>query len=170
MKRWLLQAMLMAWTAGAQAFTGIVTHVTDGDTVWVGPAHQRGGAQAVKVRLRGIDAPEICQAWGPQAKAALESRVLHRRVQVHVSATDTYERKVGTLKLDGEDVAAWMVAEGHAWNDGYRRRKEGYAALEQQAMKAGRGLFADRDAMPPRRFRQQHGSCAMPATVPGLMR
>ena len=40
------------------AWPGVVTHVSDGDTVWVQPLQ---GGEAYKVRLLGIDAPEICQ-------------------------------------------------------------------------------------------------------------
>jgi endonuclease YncB( thermonuclease family) len=36
------------------AWPGIVTHVSDGDTVWVQPLQ---GGEAHKVRLLGIDAP-----------------------------------------------------------------------------------------------------------------
>ena len=47
--------------AQARSFEGVVTHVTDGDSLWVRPAS--GGAPR-QIRLQGIDAPEICQAFG----------------------------------------------------------------------------------------------------------
>ena len=51
-----------------QAFYGTVTFVTDGDTLWVAPA--QGGAVR-KLRIDGLDAPEICQAGGVAARAVL---------------------------------------------------------------------------------------------------
>ncbi|MBS0437681.1 MAG: thermonuclease family protein, partial [Proteobacteria bacterium] len=60
----------LAIAGPAQALTGIVTHVSDGDTVWV----KRDDAprrKPVKLRLAGIDAPERCQPWGAEASAAL---------------------------------------------------------------------------------------------------
>jgi hypothetical protein len=54
-------------------------HVSDGDTVWVQPLQ---GGEAYKVRLQGIDAPEICQPWGPQARAALHAVLQGQVVEV----------------------------------------------------------------------------------------
>jgi micrococcal nuclease len=146
----------LALSASAQALSGVVTHVTDGDTLWVRPDD---GGKAVKVRVQGIDAPERCQAWGPQAKAALAERVLHRQVQVATRAYDDYQRAVGSLELEGEDIAGWMVREGHAWSYRYRRSLGPYAAQEQEARAAQRGLFAA-PAIEPREFRKAHGPCA----------
>ncbi len=146
----------------AHALTGTVTHVVDGDTVWIRPDPGQGSRSSSKpraFRLRGIDAPEICQPWGPQAKAALESRVLHRHVRLRGDATDGYERRIVTLELDGQDIGAWMVDQGHAWNSAFRQHPGAYAALEHAARKTRRGLFAQADAQPPRRFRKAHGPC-----------
>ena len=72
---------LAACAANAQAFSGVVTHVTDGDTVWVQPdAVGSRHRKPIKLRLQGIDAPERCQPWGAQATAALASRVSQQRV------------------------------------------------------------------------------------------
>ncbi|MBC7956504.1 MAG: thermonuclease family protein [Cytophagales bacterium] len=155
---WLLCALLLC-SAGAQALSGVVTRVSDGDTLWVRPE----GGKPVKVRLHGIDAPERCQPWGSQARAALAARVLHRPVHVRTRAHDNYHRTVGSLELNGEDIAAWMVREGHAWSDPYRRSRGPYAAQEQQARAARRGLFGQ-PAVEPRVFRKSHGPCAAPLT------
>ncbi|MGY4830139.1 thermonuclease family protein [Sphaerotilaceae bacterium SBD11-9] len=142
--------------AAGDALGGVVTRVTDGDTVWVQPDT---GGPPFKLRLQGIDAPERCQAWGPQAKAALASRVLKQPVQVRTRAYDDYQRAIGSLQLHGEDISAWMVREGHAWSYRYRRSLGPYAAEEQQARAAHRGLFAAPGAMEPREFRKSHGPC-----------
>ncbi|MDP3310892.1 MAG: thermonuclease family protein, partial [Polaromonas sp.] len=52
----------------AQPWQGTVTRVSDGDTLWVRPA---AGGKPLKVRIDGIDAPEICQAGGRAARKAL---------------------------------------------------------------------------------------------------
>lgn len=144
-----------AWCAPVQSLSGVVTRVTDGDTLWVRP----GDAAPVKVRLQGIDAPERCQAWGVEARQALAARVLHRQVEVHTRAYDDYHRAIGRLHLDGEDVAAWMVREGHAWSYRWRRSPGPYAAQETEARQARRGLFAAPEAVEPREFRKVHGPC-----------
>lgn len=133
-----------------------VTYVTDGDTLWVRP---EAGSPPRKLRLDGIDAPEICQAHGVAAREALMRRVLHRQVTVSSRATDDYDRTLVTLRLEGEDVGGWMVAQGHAWSYRFRRDAGPYAAEEKRARRAGRGLFADASAERPRDFRKRHGSC-----------
>ncbi len=144
--------------ATAHAFAGVVTRVSDGDTVWVAPEGPR--RQPVKLRLAGLDAPERCQAWGAEAGAALRAKVLHRRVEVATRAMDAHGRAIGTLALDDEDVGAWLVGQGHAWSQRWQRRAGPYAQREQEARAAGRGLFADPAALPPREFRRRHGPCA----------
>ena len=136
--------------------SGVVTYVVDGDTVWV-----QIGAQdkPLKVRLRGIDAPEICQAGGLQAQAALKSRVMGQRVSVTSSAHDDYGRVVGTVDLRGEDVGRWLVLSGHAWVYSYQKRRVAYAQEFAQAQAARRGVFSDAQAIEPRVFRKAHGSC-----------
>ena len=81
--------LLFGWrcAGAAQALSGVVTRVTDGDTVWVRPDEPK--RKPVKLRLVGIDAPERCQAWGAQATAALAAQVLHR----HVRGADARRRR-----------------------------------------------------------------------------
>ena len=153
----------------AATFEATVSRVVDGDTVWVravadvAPDVAATAAghrpKPIKLRLQGIDAPERCQAWGAQATAALEARVLHQRVQVQMHAKDDHQRALGNLLLNGEDVSAWMVTQGHAWSYHFRRSSGPYAEPEQQARAARRGLFADPAATEPRWFRRDHGPC-----------
>ena len=136
------------------AWQGKVTRITDGDSLWVRPAE---GGQSVKLRIDGIDAPEICQAGGQAARKALAARLAGRTVWVQKRSQDDYGRALATVSLDDEDMAAWMVSQGHAW--AYRQGAGVYRALQLQAQSAGRGLFADRNAIHPRIFRRQNGSC-----------
>lgn len=136
------------------AWPGKVTHVTDGDSLWVRPAQ---GGEPVRVRIDGIDAPEICQAGGQAARKALAARLMGRTVQVQVRRQDDYDRALATVALDGEDLGAWMVGQGHAW--AYRQRSGAYLALQVQAQTAERGLFADPNALQPRIFRKKNGPC-----------
>jgi micrococcal nuclease len=142
--------------AFAGEFTGIVTHVTDGDTVWVRAA---GAADALPVRLQGIDAPEICQTHGQEARAALEALLLHRQVQVESLQRDDYDRVLGRVNVAGQDAGLWLVSHGHAWSDGFRHRAGPYAEPQASARQARLGLWRDDAAMRPREFRKRHGSC-----------
>ncbi|MDW5443857.1 thermonuclease family protein [Polaromonas sp. SM01] len=124
--------------------------------MWVAPA--RGG-KPVKIRIHGIDAPEICQAGGVAARAALAHHVSGRTVGVSPRRRDSYGRTVASLYLGGEDIAGWMVGRGQAWSAPFSRDGGPYQALQVQAQAARRGLFADPAAVSPRVFRQRHGPC-----------
>lgn len=151
----------LAGSAAARTVDGVVKHVTDGDTLWVQPA---AGA-ALQIRIAGVDAPEICQAFGAQARDALAARVLHRPVVVVTRARDVYHRTVGHVSLQGQDIGAWLVSGGYAWSPGYRHRAGMYAAEETQARQAHRGLWAA-EATEPQLFRKRHGSCHRPSRRP----
>jgi endonuclease YncB( thermonuclease family) len=155
-----LCAALLVGAPGSQAvaanWTGVVTHVSDGDTLWV---RLNDGQAPRKIRLEGIDAPEICQRHGGDAAQALARRVLHRPVRLATRATDDYQRTLARVSVKGEDVGAWMVAQGHAWSYRYRKNPGPYAKEEAAARRLKRGLFADERPLRPREFRQRHGSC-----------
>ena len=106
-------AVLVACTAAAPAWgkpppsrsvEGVVTQVTDGDSLWVTPPGQRG----IEVRLRDIDAPEICQAWGEEARRALEGLVLGQ------------ERRAAHHRARHARPHAWATSRSTAWTSGAR--------------------------------------------------
>lgn len=147
--------LLLSPAQAGRAWTGVVTSVVDGDTVWV----TRSRGAAVDIRIEGIDAPEICQDYGLTAKAVLSHRLLHQTVKVSTTHADRYGRMLGRLSLGGEDVGDWMVRYGHAWSYQYRRNTGPYAAQQAVALSTRRGLFAAPAPEPPRDFRKRHGSC-----------
>lgn len=150
----------LAWPVIAQpsttSWTGTVTHVSDGDTLWVRP--QRGGAPR-SVRLDGIDAPELCQAHGETARDALVGQVLGQMVQVRVRQHDDFGRALARVSLHKRDVGGWLVSQGHAWSHRYRGRPGLYAAQESQARAHRLGLFQQGRPELPRAFRRRHGPC-----------
>lgn len=153
-----LAALLVVFMAPATArtFQGVVTHVTDGDSFWVRSA---SGGSPRQVRLQGIDAPEICQPYGREARAALAALALRREVLVATRARDRYERIVARVSVGRQDLGAWLVAHGYAWSDGYRGSGGPYAREQADAIRSGLGLWASAGAQRPRDFRRRHGRC-----------
>lgn len=141
------------------AWPAVVTYVVDGDSIWVRPTP---GRSRVKLRLLGIDAPEICQRQGVQARAALQQLALNQPVQVTVHARDPYGRALATVERaqDGLDLSHAMVSAGWAWADRFRRQHPDHEAQEAQARAAQRGVFSQPDAQSPSQFRRVHGPCA----------
>lgn len=141
---------------GQDVFTARVTRVSDGDTLWVRP--ESGGAR-LKLRLEGIDAPEICQAGGDASRAALHALTLHRILEVKIRAQDDYGRGLARLTFQGKDIGAQMVLAGQAWSYRWRHSMGPYIQEEKSARLGRRGLFSLDGAQLPREFRQQHGTC-----------
>jgi micrococcal nuclease len=144
------------------SWSGVVTYVVDGDTVRVRPP---GGGKPVSIRIDGIDAPEICQAFGPASRDALMQRVLGKRVQVYGKRHDDYGRLLARLEFQGDDTGQWMVARGLAWSYRSRSNSKPYAAQQRRAKAAGLGVFSPAHGTPPvypAQFRRQHGSCHPP--------
>jgi micrococcal nuclease len=165
--RWWL---IGAWLAGglwpgamAQAapevYEARVSRVSDGDTLWVKPL---AGGPYRKLRLEGLDAPEICQPGGVEAREALAARVLGQVVTVRVRAFDDYGRAVARVEHGSVDVGGRLVREGHAWSSRWRGRPTVYAPQEALARAQRRGVFQAPDAEEPRAFRRRHGPCPMP--------
>jgi len=158
MKGWLVGLCAAGLTASALAWPlAWVSWVMDGDTVLLVPDGER---EPVKLRIQGIDAPESCQPGGERARNALIDRVLRKTVQVESHGVDSYGRQLGKLWVGDEDVGAEMVRAGWAWAYSFRTGRGPYAALQREAQRERRGLFAAREtAMSPAVFRQFHGSC-----------
>lgn len=152
-----LGAAVAAWAeAGTAPWQGVVTRVTDGDSLWVRP---ESGGRSRRVRISGIDAPELCQVYGQEARAALARQVKGRELTLEVLRLDDYGRPLVRLALDGDDVARRMVLQGHAWSYRYRQDPGPYAQEEAEAREARRGLFAAPEPERPYDFRKRHGPC-----------
>lgn len=166
MKVWIttlgLLLAALASHAAPQPLQGKVTRVTDGDSLWVEPA---APGAPVELRLEGIDAPEICQAWGPEAKQELSDRVLGQQVSVKTVGRDTHGRTLGTLYLDTQNINKLMVQEGHAWSSRYKYDRGPYVADERMARALSRGFNRAGGAVMPRDFRRLNGPCHAPAAA-----
>ncbi len=93
----------------ANVLTCKVERVIDGDTVIVVVDDKQ-----VRVRLEGIDAPEMDQPFEREAKAALEVAVDGRVVYVYVKERDKCGRTIGTILGGSKDLSARMVMLGFA--------------------------------------------------------
>jgi endonuclease YncB( thermonuclease family) len=134
---------------------GVVNRVTDGDSLWLQPQ----GRAPIEVRLRDIDAPEICQDYGTEAKRALEQFALGKTALLTPAGKDGHGRTVGAVTIDGQSVSKWMVAEGHAWSTRFKYDRGPLVKEERMAIALRRGLHAAGEPMMPRDFRKTKGPC-----------
>ena len=124
--------------AAADTLTGRVVGLHDGDTLTLLVA----GNQQVKVRLAGMDAPELKQPYGQQAKQALSALTFGQEVKVDGSGPDKYGRTLGTVWVGTVNVNAELVKQGAAWVYRAYPFPPELAGLEAQAQAARRGLWA----------------------------
>jgi len=149
--------LLLATEIGAtEAYLARSSIISDGDTLWVVPD---AGGTPRKLRLQGVDAPEICQRGGVAAREALRALVIQRRLTVQVKYFDNYGRGLAHIEAEGQDVAAAMVRQGQAWSYRWHRSLGPYAAQEALARQDRIGVFAQPTPELPRDFRQRNGSC-----------
>lgn len=138
----------------AVEFTGAVVAVADGDALtFVYNDHRR------RVRLYGIDCPELQQNFGERAKQATVEWALGKSVTVKAWGVDPYTgHMIGIVILpDGRRLNHELVRAGLAWWDPQYPKETELAHLEAQARAAERGLWADPDPTPPWEFREVKG-------------
>jgi endonuclease YncB( thermonuclease family) len=162
----LLLAVFPAWVA-AQAYSGRVVAVNDGDTVTVLDTAN----QSHVLRLVGIDAPEQLQAFGQKSKTSLAALVFNRDVDVLGEKPD---RKWGTVAKimvantncnapscpKVNDVGLMQVTTGMAWwyrryaKDQSPQDRQDYEIAEFQAQSRRVGLWNDKNPIPPWEWRR----------------
>jgi micrococcal nuclease len=127
---------LIALAAGLIACTAPTAH--DGDTLRCGPD---------RIRLFGVDAPEVKRGKTPAEPLAYEARDLlvaltRGRVGCRVVDHDRYGRSVARCWSDATpDINAALIRSGLATD--YRRYSKGaYAAAEAEARQARRGTWS----------------------------
>ena len=118
-----------------------VPQIVDADTVYAG---------ATKIRLSGIDAPEMDQicldaagkTWncGVEAKEKLQNFVREQPWSCALSGQDAYRRYLGSCSVAGEDVSRWLVRNG--WALAFRRYSTAYVTDEDYAREHKQGLWS----------------------------
>ncbi|EAK1592152.1 thermonuclease family protein [Campylobacter upsaliensis] len=137
--------------------TGKVSKVIDGDTIELlaktSKENPYNHITKLKIRLYGIDAPELKQAYGKEAKEYLSALVLKQEVSLIIENKDKYDRFVGTLFLKGQDINKEMVKNGYA--HAYESFSKKYLAEQADAKMFKLGLWQDEKAVKPSEFRRK---------------
>ncbi len=136
-----------------------IRRVIDGDSLVV----KYGGwfsflRRSFPVRLYGIDAPEMSQPHGREAREHLASLVRRGGVRMEEKATDRYGRTVGLLyppQRNREPINVAMVRSGMAyWYRRYGGGDLGFPGAEEEAIRKRRGVWRDgRNARRPWDYR-----------------
>ena len=104
--RSLLRRQALAPLGGIErTVDSLQVHVVDGDTL-------RYGAE--RVRLRGIDTPELNEPGGQAARQRLEEWLRSGPLRIVSRGRDVYDRLVADVFVDGQNVAEMLSREGYA--------------------------------------------------------
>ena len=127
--------------------------VVDGDTIHIGDT---------KIRLHGIDAPEIKQTCrtskgkeqmcGVLAKQALERLVKGQDVTCKGDTRDRYKRLIAVCYVGQLNINEQMVADG--WALAYRRYSTDYVRAETLAKSRREGMWRT-EFVPPWKWRKR---------------
>lgn len=140
--------------ASAATITGKVIKVLDGDTIDI-----LYNNKPERIRFNGIDAPEKGMPHGQKAKQFVLDLAANKIVSVNVTDTDRYGRSIGDITLaDGRNLNREVVKAGYAWWYWKYSSDESLGELEKEARKAHRGLWQDKDPVPPWEWRKQKKS------------
>ena len=124
--------------------------VVDGDTI---RAEAKG--EEIKIRLVEIDAPEMNQPFGAQAKNFLNRLLYGKDVTLISQGKDRYGRTLGEIYANGESANALMIKSGFAWvYDRYVKDSSLYK-YQDQAKAENLGLWQAEDPIAPWVWRKQ---------------
>jgi len=122
-------------SAGSRWLSGTVSAVHDGDSLTLNT-----GLGTEHIRLQGLDAPELAQAYGPSAQQALSQQTLQQAVRVAYKERDGYNRVLGQVFIGPcRDVNMQLLQTGMAWFyrayacDLHSARRTRYALAEAEA-------------------------------------
>lgn len=130
----------------------LIQAVHDGDTL-----SALCGPLRLKIRLMGIDAPEMGQMpYGEEARAALAGR-LQGMFAAEFHGTDVYQRTLAVLYDAHGDVNEWLIRQGFAVAYRGRDTPKAYFAAEKTARREKRGVWrAAGHQQNPRNWRRYH--------------
>ena len=143
-------ACILALSLPLSAFAHKVIGIADGDTLTL-----LVDQKPVKVRLANIDAPEKAQAFGQVSRKSLSDLCWGKDAQYETQDIDRYRRTVAVVTCDGTNANRAQVERGLAWVYSKYNKDRALPALQEAAREGRRGVFADRNPVPPWEFRRE---------------
>ena len=134
---------------------GKIERVVDGDTV----VFLSATGQRIRLRLAGIDAPEMAMPYGGLAKNMLIQLVGAGDVTVYATKFDRFGRAIVKVIAKDGDVNLALTNQGLAWH--YKRYAheqtssdaDAYAQTENEAKAREAGLWKETRPVPPWAYR-----------------
>ena len=133
--------------------SGQVVKVHDGDTYDL----LLEDNTTIRVRMDGIDAPEKGMPYYKKAKQHLGNLCQGHTIKICTDNIDQYGRTISFSYLEDErELSREMLKAGFAWHYKQYNSDLELAALEDEARLNKRGLWKDKNPMPPWENRKLH--------------
>lgn len=132
-------------------FKARVIGIHDGDSITV----LTGENEQMKIRLEGIDCPELKQAYGQRARLATSELCFGKEVRIELKGKDRYGRILAYIYVGKMCVNKELLQQGMAWHFKKYNHDAELADLEVQARKSKLGLWAQKDPVAPWEFRKK---------------
>ena len=119
----------------------------------------------IPVKIYGIYCPQKGQPFYNEARDYTASFIFNEEVQVKIIGVDNKKRIVGVISSHGyDDIAKLLLLKGLAWHDRENDDTFIYSYAEQEARTLGRGMWAKKEPLPPKKQPDKavHASPAKP--------
>jgi len=129
-------------------YKGKCIGVHDGDTITV-----LVGNRQIKVRIEGIDAPELGQDFSQRSKQFLSGLVFGQEVTVKEQSIDRHGRVVGRVFIGDHDISPDMISAGLAWHFKKYSSDINFSRLEKSAQFKKIGIWSIANPLAPWNYR-----------------
>jgi endonuclease YncB( thermonuclease family) len=144
-----LMLVLITLLSVNESFKAKVIGVTSGDAIVV----QLENKAQLKIRLEGIDCPELSQVYGDSAKLATVAMCFNKRVRVETVGLDHYGRTLAFVYIDDLCINRELLRLGLAWHYVEFNSDPQLAQLEAEARTNKVGLWQQSEPVAPWDFR-----------------
>jgi micrococcal nuclease len=134
----------------SQVIDGVVVEVIDGNTIRIRDSQ----SQLYEVVFAGVDAPELTQPFGGEAKAFLSNLLLKQKVTADIQGKDRKGNYIAIVLLKKTDPRLELLKEGLLWTS----EKDPIPLLEKHRVEAkekSKGLWKEDNPTPPWIHRRQ---------------
>jgi len=137
----------------AEQYKGMVTQVIDGNTLVATVNRQK-----ISIKLSYIEAPDLRQKFGLEAKQYVEKLALNKKVRIitnrSIKAPTTYAEVYVPTKSD--PLNRYLVREGLAWEKKDKNNHNpSYALAESYAKRNKKGIWSQANPVFPSDFRKK---------------
>jgi len=151
MMKTILLIFLFLFLPVTESINALVIGVASGDSIIV----TLSDSKQLKVRLEGIDCPELDQEYGDSAKMATVALCFKKHVRLEKTGVDTYGRTLAFVYVGDLCVNRELIRLGMAWQYAQYNNDPELKQLELEARKNKVGLWQQANPESPWDFRHK---------------